>query len=104
MYGYQGEFFKCSLSKGSVNKTDKNNFYNIHNPLIFYKNNSYDKLNSKIHKNDSVNFNLFINRKQPNWGLPRVQRISNWISLISLVIFTSFFIINFLSKIKLKED
>ena len=104
IYGYQGEFFKSSLSRGSVVKTDKNNFYNIHNPFIFYKNNSDDKLNSKIHKNDSVNFNLFINRKQPNWGLPRVQRISNWISLISLVIFTSFFVINFLSKIKLKED
>ena len=84
LYGYHGEYFQSSLSLGPIEKIDKDGFYNFHNPITFYNPAKTSLPREKIHSNDYENFYLFINRKQPSWELPFIQKVANYITLASL--------------------
>ena len=100
LYGYHGEFFRSSLNTGSIRKIDQNGYFNFHNPMTFYnpKNNSGKR--DKIHSSDINNFELFINRKQPHWELPFIQKFANWITIISILILFLYLIKIFFQKLK----
>ena len=87
LYGYHGQYFRSSLKKGKIGEVDKDGFYNFHNPLTFYDPSQARVPRAKIHTNDYINFQLFINRKQPNWELPFIQKIANYITLVSFFLF-----------------
>ena len=100
LYGYHGEFFQSSLSKGPVNEVDVDGFYNFHNPLTFYNPKTTALPREKIHSSDSKNFYLFINRKQPNWELPFVQKVANYITSAFLLLVFLYIFYNFLKRFK----
>jgi hypothetical protein len=87
LYGYHGEFFQSSLTLGPINQIDEDGFYNLHDPTTFYNPSKASFPREKIHSNDSENFHLFINRKQPTWELPFVQKVANFITLTSTLLF-----------------
>ena len=90
LYGYHGEFFKSSLSIGSIDKIDEDGFYNFHNPITFYSPSNHSPKRERIHSSDQENFQLFINRKQPSWKLPTIQNVANHVSLFTFFIFFSY--------------
>ena len=87
LYGYHGEYFQSSLSLGPIEKIDEDGFYNFHNPITFYNPAKASLPREKIHSNDQENFYLFINRKQPSWELPFIQKVANYITLASMILY-----------------
>jgi hypothetical protein len=104
LFGYHGEFFRSSLSLGPLEKVDADGFYNFHNPITFYNPENASLPREKIHSNDFENFYLFINRKQPNWELPFVQKAANYISLATIFLFSLYIAYAFLKKSNLNKS
>jgi hypothetical protein len=100
LYGYHGHYFLPSTKVGKSNTIDDKGYFNFHNPMTFYnpKNNSGKR--DKIHSSDINNFELLINRKQPLWELPFIQKIANWVTIISILIFLLYLIKIFFQKLK----
>ena len=98
LFGYHGQYFRSSLKSGNIDEIDKEGFYNFHNPLTFYDPKIASIPRAKIHSHDYVNFNLFINRKQPNWELPLIQKVANYITLASLFLFFLYIAYFFLKR------
>ena len=90
LYGYHGHYFLPATKVGKTMFIGENGNYNFHNPMSFYNPKVKDAKRELIHESDSKNFELLINRKQPDWELPRVQKIANYLTMISLFFFTSF--------------
>ena len=100
LYGYHGEFFQSSLSLGPIEGVDEGGFYNFHNPITFYNPANTSLPREKIHSSDSKNFHLFINRKQPKWELPLVQKVGNYITFASLFLVFLYMAYTFLKRFK----
>ena len=103
LFGYHGQYFRSSLKLGNVNEIDKDGFYNFHNPLTFYDSKITSIPRAKIHSHDYVNFNLFINHKQPNWELPLIQKVANYITIIFFLIFGIFITCSVFKKYKFNK-
>lgn len=100
LYGYHGHYFLPSTKIGKSNAVDSNGYFNFHNPMTFYNpKNNFGK-RDKIHISDKQNFELFINRKQPHWELPFIQKIANWVTIVSILIFLLYLIKIFFQKLK----
>lgn len=104
LFGYHNEFFQSSLSLGSVDKIDENGFYNFHDPTTFFNPSETILPRKRIHKDDHINFKLFINRKHPNWELPFVQNVANYITLFSFCLFFLFIGYSFFKNTKLTHS
>ena len=104
LYGYHGQYFRSSLKIGKIDEVDKDGFYNFHHPPTFYDSKITSIPRAKIHSNDFKNFHLFINRKQPNWELPLVQKVANYITLASFFLFFIYIVYTFLKKSKLTNS
>lgn len=87
LYGYHGHYLIPSTKVGKINSTDKDGFYNFHQPMTFYNPEDKSQKRERIHSSDAENFDLFINRKQPKWELPKIQKVANNVTLISLFLF-----------------
>jgi hypothetical protein len=77
--------FGPALHAGSVYTID-NGYYNLIDPtgyLFPQSNNS--SLFERIPVTEKAQFLDFINRRQPNWKIPRRQKVLNWTALITLI-------------------
>ena len=96
LYGYHGHYFLPATKPGKTDSIDSEGFFNFHDPFSFYYPKDKTGARYKIPSYDFVNFNLFINRKQPNWNLPAIQVIANYITFISIILFCIYvFILTF---------
>ena len=98
LYGYHGHYFLPVTQKGKTRIIDENGNFNFHNPLSFYNPSKLGEKRELICGNDQSNFELFINRKQPKWVLPPIQRIANYVSVISLFIFILYLVFSYIKK------
>ena len=74
-----------ALHAGSVSHID-HGYYNLIDPtgyLFPQSNNS--SLFERIPVTEKAQFLDFINRRQPNWKMPRTQQLLNWTSLLTLI-------------------
>ena len=96
LYGYHGHYFLPATKLGKTDSIDSEGFFNFHDPFSFYYPKDKSGARYKIPSYDFINFNLFINRKQPNWNLPAIQVIANYITFISIILFCIYvFILTF---------
>jgi len=74
-----------ALHAGSVYTID-NGYYNLIDPTgyLFPQSNG-SSLYERIPVTEKTQFLDFINRRQPNWKIPRRQQVLNWTALISLI-------------------
>jgi hypothetical protein len=100
LYGYHGHYFLPATEPGRTTRIDSKGFFNFHDPMSFYIQSGKEKKRKLIHSSDDTNFNLFINRKQPNWDLPMLQKVGNQITLISMFLFIIFILYLTFRKVK----
>ena len=101
LYGYHGHYFLPVTKKGSIKNIDENENFNFHNPMSFYNPKLANGKRELIHSSDNINFKLFINRKQPKWELPTIQKVANYITIISLIIYIFIVSYSYLKKSKI---
>jgi hypothetical protein len=89
LYGYHGHYFLPATKEGKTSLISENGNYNFHNPMSFYCPKVKDAKRELIHNSDGKNFELLINRKQPDWELPKVQQVANYLTIISLFFYIS---------------
>ena len=77
--------FGPALHAGSVYTID-NGYYNLIDPTgyLFPQSNG-SSLYERIPVTEKSQFLDFINRRQPNWKIPRRQKVLNWTALITLI-------------------
>jgi len=77
-----------ALHAGSVDDID-NGFYNMIDPTgyLFPESNDSSRF-ERIPVSEKAQFLDFINRRQPNWKLPRREQILIWTALVTLVVVT----------------
>jgi len=77
--------FGPALHAGSVYTID-NGYYNLIDPTgyLFPQSNG-SSLYERIPVTEKTQFLDFINRRQPNWKIPRRQKVLNWTALITLI-------------------
>jgi hypothetical protein len=86
LFGYELENFKPATHSGSVFDED-NGYFNMTNPvsLVFpQENNLYPFERFKVSERDKLE--LFLQHKQPNWRIPPIQVILNYLSANVLII------------------
>lgn len=85
VFGYSLESFTPEISPGSVFKTS-DGYFNMTNPvsLVFPEiNNLHLFERFKVSERDKLE--IFLARGQPEWNMPRTQKVLNVLSLITLI-------------------
>jgi hypothetical protein len=77
--------YAAALHAGSVYDIN-NGYYNLIDPTgyLFPESNDSSKF-ERIPVTEKAQFLDFINRRQPDWKMPRRQQVLNWTSLITLI-------------------
>jgi len=77
--------YAAALHAGSVYDIN-NGYYNLIDPTgyLFPESNASSKF-ERIPVTEKAQFLDFINRRQPDWKMPRRQQVLNWTSLITLI-------------------
>jgi hypothetical protein len=77
--------YRPVLHTGSVYEID-NGYYNLIDPTGYLFPESNDSFRfARIAVTEKAQFLDFINRRQPNWKLPRRQQVLDWTALITLI-------------------
>jgi hypothetical protein len=85
LFGYSLETFNATVHIGSVFE-ENNGYFNMTNPvsLVFPEiNNSYPF--ERIKTSERGKLDVFIQRGQPGWKIPKIQKILDIISLIAVI-------------------
>jgi hypothetical protein len=100
LYGYHGHYFLPATEPGITNRINEKGFFNFHDPRSFYLQSEKDTNRKLIHSSDKLNFNLFMNRKQPKWDFPVLQKVGNHSTAISLFLFLTYMLFLSIQKIR----
>jgi hypothetical protein len=93
IFGYAGGKFKANIEDGPVLKVS-DGYFNMTDPTsLVYPEVNGSSLWSRISVSETEQMNDFINRRQPNWNLPTIQKIANAIAIITLLISVVYLII-----------
>jgi hypothetical protein len=103
LFGYKLQDFKPYTHPGSVFEKD-GGYFNMTNPasLVFpHLNNLQPFERFKLSERDKLK--LFVQRGQPGWQIPRMQRVLNYMSPATLVLCLIVLLINVWIKIQTKN-
>ena len=83
--GYQLQEMPIQVRPGAVTDTD-GSYYNMTNPasLVFPEENNLKPF-ERIKISEETQLQAFVERKQPDWKIPRAQKLLNWVSPITLI-------------------
>ena len=86
LFGYEMNEFKPALEVGSVYSV-ADNTYNLNDPtgFVFGEANGAKPFD-RIKTTDGENLDLFVHRMQPNWKLPLIQHLANFLSVFAVVL------------------
>ena len=84
--GYQLEGFDARVHPGAVTEID-NDYYNMTNPasLLFPKENNLRPF-ERIKVGEEEQLQAFLQRRQPQWKMPTIQTLLNWVSLGAFIL------------------
>jgi hypothetical protein len=85
VFGYKLEAFAPLTHIGPV--TDQEDgYFNMTNPvsLVYPRENNLTPF-ERIKVSDQKNFEAFVNHRQPDWPLPWLQQLLNWLAALSLL-------------------
>jgi len=95
IFGYRLEFFNSLIHAGSVFEIN-HGFFNMTNPAsLTYPETNGGKTFGLFKADDQLRLRQFIERHQPDWNIPRLQIIFNYVSAISFLITCGIILIHF---------
>jgi len=64
----------------------RDGYYNMIDPTGYlFPEVNHSSMFSRIPVEDKAKLDAFVNRRQPDWKLPILQQVLDWVSLISLI-------------------
>jgi len=85
LFGYRLEYFRPKVIEGTV-MSNNGYSYNMTHPasLVFPEENDLSKF-QRIPLSDSENFKKFVTYQNPGWKLSKIQQISNYVSIVTII-------------------
>jgi hypothetical protein len=85
IFGYQLEEFKPHIKLGKILQVE-DGYFNMTNPVSLV----YPELNQSVpferfKEAGREKLEVFVNRGQPDWGLPLTQKILDWMSILAIL-------------------